>query len=139
MKKKRRSKTGESFEQSVPWRQVVREFQGGFTTTLLLLLLLLLPFITTGVLVEPSASRVQKRDIEFSIFWLKRPCKSYILRFFLKIRFFFRKALVNGRFFAIFSRRPYGRWAVTAARFLSNFWGPFFVIFSRLTLTNGVF
>ena len=59
--------------------------------------------LLTGVLVE-------KRNIEFSIFWLKRPCKSNVLRFFLKFSFFFVKYLASRCSMTIFfGRRPYGR------------------------------
>ena len=83
--------------------------------------------LLTGVLVE-------QRNIEFLIFWLKRPCKSHVLRFFLKISFFVGKTSQIddfGRFFLVVGR--------TAVRLLSNFWGLFFVIFSRYTLENRVF
>ena len=69
---------------------------------------------------------MQKRDIKFFIFWLKRPLKSRILRFFLKTRFFSQKTFKIIDFLSFFL---VGRSAVRPlafCRILGVFFMPFF-------------
>ena len=71
---------------------------------------------------------MQKRDIKFLIFWLKRPLKSRIFRFFLKTRFLLQKTfkIIDFLSFSLVGRRavrPYGR------SLFVEFWGCFFLPF----------
>lgn len=101
---------------SGPWRQVIREFRGGLKQELICW--------ATGVLVEQTASRVQKRNIKFLFFGVKG--LQIVILLFFSYYFFWKIACKSSIFYYFFSS------AVTAARFLLNFWGPFLPFFLDL-------